>query len=129
LIGHFEVIDLERGIAWRAARSRRRSRGIDLDTHRTVFTWCCSAWVRRGLMEGKTIGIDGTTPEVNAADRNIVPRESGEGYEELLTRLAKASGIDTPTRADLAGSIERGKRRGRMTIGPRRRSQRQDRER
>ena len=55
-----------------------------------------------GLIKGKTIGIDATTLEANAAMRSIVRRDSGETYEELLTQLAKASGIGTPTRADLA---------------------------
>ena len=55
-----------------------------------------------GLVKGKTIGIDATTLEANAALRSIVRRDSGESYEQFLTTLAKASGIETPTRADLA---------------------------
>jgi hypothetical protein len=54
------------------------------------------------LLKGKTIGVDATTLEANAALRSIVRRDSGESYEEFLTTLAKASGIGTPTRADLA---------------------------
>jgi len=54
------------------------------------------------LVKGKTIGVDATTLEANAALRSIVRRDSGESYEEFLTKLAKASGIGTPTRADLA---------------------------
>jgi hypothetical protein len=54
------------------------------------------------LVKGKTIGIDATTLEANAALRSIVRRDSGETYQELLTRLAQASGMETPTRADLA---------------------------
>ena len=52
------------------------------------------------LVKGKTIGIDATTLEANAALRSIVRRDSGETYQEFLTRLAQASGIETPTRAD-----------------------------
>jgi len=48
------------------------------------------------------LGIDGTTLEANAALRSIVRRDTGEGYEEFLVGLAKASGIETPTREDLA---------------------------
>ena len=123
LIGYFEGIDSERGIAWRAADSfalrdflgvgledappdhstiSRTRRLIDLETHRAVFTWVLRCLSTAALVKGKTIGIDATTLEANAALRSIVRRDSGEGYEEFLTQLAKASGIGTPTRADLA---------------------------
>jgi transposase len=55
-----------------------------------------------GLLKGKTIGVDATTLEANAALKSIVRRDTGESYEAFLTGLAKASGIETPTRADLA---------------------------
>lgn len=55
-----------------------------------------------GLLKGKTIAIDATTLEANAAMRSIVRRDTAETYQEFLTRLAKASGIETPTREDLA---------------------------
>src|SRR5207249_8841654 len=61
---------------------------------------------------GKTIGIDATTPEANAALRSIVRRDSGESYEEFLTTLAKASGIGTPTRTDLARIDRKRKKKG-----------------
>src|SRR5206468_8883945 len=67
-----------------------------------VFTWMLQVLARNGLIDGKTIGIDGTTLEANAAMRSIVRRDTGESYTEFLTKLAKASGIDTPTREDLA---------------------------
>ena len=63
-------------------------------------------------MKGKTIGIDATTLEANAALRSIVRRDSGESYEEFLTKLAKASGIGTPTRADLARIDRKRKKKG-----------------
>jgi len=53
-------------------------------------------------VRGKTLGIDATTLEANAALRSIVRRDSGESYEDFLVRLAQASGIETPTRKDLA---------------------------
>src|ERR1051326_7881175 len=65
-----------------------------------------------GLVKGKTIGIDATTLEANAALRSIVRRDSGESYEEFLTKLAKASGIGTPTRADLARIDRKRKKKG-----------------
>ena len=75
---------------------------IDLETHRAVFTWILQVLATADLVKGKTIGIDATTLEANAALRSIVRRDSGETYQEFLTRLAQASGIETPTRADLA---------------------------
>jgi hypothetical protein len=63
------------------------------------------------LLKGKTIGVDATTLEANAALRSIVRRDSGESYEEFLTTLAKASGIGTPTRADLARIDRRRKKK------------------
>ena len=123
LIGYFEGIDSERGIAWRLADSwslrmfcryaptdatpdhstiSRNRRVIDLETHEEVFTWVLKVLAKSDLLNGKTIGIDATTLEANAALRSIVRRDTGESYEEFLTRLAKASGIETPTREDLA---------------------------
>lgn len=123
LVGYFEGIDAERGIAWRATDSlairtflrlpldeappdhstiSRTRRLIDLETHRAVFTWVQERLVEAGLLKGKTVAIDATTLEANAAMRSIVRRDTGEGYQEFLTRLAKASGIETPTRDDLA---------------------------
>ena len=55
-----------------------------------------------GLLSGKTLGVDSTTLEANAALRSIVRRDDGSGYEEWLEALARSSGIDTPTRSDLA---------------------------
>jgi transposase len=133
LIGYFEGIDSELGIAWRAADSlalrdflgigledappdhstiSRTRRLIDLETHRAVFTWALQCLSTAGLVKGKTIGIDATTLEANAALRSIVRRDSGESYEEFLTTLAKASGIGTPTRADLARIDRKRKKKG-----------------
>jgi transposase len=123
LIGYFEGIDSERGIAWRCADSRTLGRflgygltdptpdhsslsiirrRIDLETHEAVFTWVLKLLATEGLLKGKTIGVDATTLEANAAMRSIVRKDTGEGYNEFLTRLAKESGIQTPTREDLA---------------------------
>src|SRR5215207_1427835 len=123
LVGYFEGLDSERGIAWRATDSlalrgflrlalheppadhstiSRTRRLIDLETHRAVFTWVQQRLVEAGLLKGKTVAIDATTLEANAAMRSIVRRDTGDSYQEFLTGLAKASGIDTPTREDLA---------------------------
>jgi transposase len=123
LIGYFEGIDSERGMAWRVSDSlglrrflgysltdhtpdhstiSRNRRLIDVQTHEAVFVWVLKVLAEEGLLKGKTIGVDATTLEANAAMKSIVRRDSGEGYQEFLTRLAKESGIETPTREDLA---------------------------
>jgi transposase len=53
-------------------------------------------------LKGKTLGIDATTLEANAAMRSIIRNDTGDGYNEFLTKLAQASGIATPSREDLA---------------------------
>jgi transposase len=132
LIGYFEGIDGERGIAWRLADSlalrkfvgigleeytpdhstiSRTRRLIDLDTHREVFGWVLSLLADRGLLKGKRIAIDATTLEANAAMRSIERRDTGQSYEEFLVGLAKASGIETPTREDLARFDRKRKKR------------------
>ena len=80
----------------------RTRRAIDLESHRAVFTWVQQRLVAAGLLKGKTIAVDATTLEANAAMRSIVRRDTGESYQEFLTGLAQASGIATPTREDLA---------------------------
>jgi transposase len=123
LIGYFEGIDSERGIAWRANDSlalrrflrvgleesppdhstiSRTRRLMDVETHREVFTWVLGVLAANGLLKGQTLGIDATTLEANAALRTIVRRDTGEGYQEFLQRLAQESGIKTPTREQLA---------------------------
>jgi transposase len=67
-----------------------------------VFSWVLALLAKADLVKGKTVGIDGTTLEANAAMRSIVRRDDGQGYEDYLTGLATASGIETPTRQELA---------------------------
>ena len=119
LIGYFEGIDSERGIAWRLADSlalrqfvrisltestpdhstiSRTRRLIDVETHGEVFGWVLGLLADRGLLGGRRMGIDATTLEASAAMRSIVRRDTGESYKEFLTGLAKASRIKTPTR-------------------------------
>jgi transposase len=123
LIGYFEGIDSERGIAWRCADSlsvrgfvgyaldeastdhstiSRTRRLIDLETHQQVFQWVLKVLADYDLVSGKTVGVDATTLEANAAMRSIVRKDTQQNYQEFLSGLAKASGIQTPTREDLA---------------------------
>ena len=80
----------------------RTRRLIDLETHGQVFQWALTLLAKEGLIQGKTVGVDATTLEANAALRSIIRRDTEETYEEFLTGLAQASGIETPTREDLA---------------------------
>src|SRR5450631_352827 len=72
----------------------RTRRLLDEETHQAVFTFVLTEVARRGLLKGKTIGIDATTLEANAAMRSIVRRDTGESYLEYLRKLAKEAGID-----------------------------------
>ncbi len=133
LVGYFEGIHAERGIAWRAADSlslrqflcigldedtpdhstiSRTRRLIDVETHRKVFLWVLGLLADRGLLKGKTVGVDATTLEANAAMRSVVRRDNGKGYEEFLKGLARASGIETPTKEDLARLDRKRKKKG-----------------
>src|SRR5216683_3129292 len=85
--------------------------GIDVETHRAVFTWVQERLVAAELLTGRTVAIDATTLEANAAMRSIVRRDTGERYQEFLTRLAAESGIKTPTREALARLDRRRKKR------------------
>ena len=122
LIGFFLCLDSERRIAWTVndsislrrflrisldqrtpdhstlSKTRRR---IDVETHQSVFQWVMRRLVDVGLLQGKTLAIDATTLEANAAIRNVVRRDTKEGYEAWLRRLADASGVETPTREAL----------------------------
>jgi len=123
LIGYFEGIDSERGIAWRCDDSRtlgeflgcstaqetpdhsslsRLRQRMDVETHQEVFTWGLKMLAQKGLLKGKTLGLDATPLEANAAMRSIIRNDTGEGYHEFLTKLAQAGGIATPSREDLA---------------------------
>ena len=67
---------------------------------------------KAGLIKGKTLGVDATTLEANAAMKSIVRRDDGRSYQEFLTDLAKSSGIDTPRREDLARIDRKRKKKG-----------------
>jgi transposase len=125
LIGYFEGIDSERGLECRCADSlslreflwlgdrervpdhswlsRTRSRLL-LEVHDQMFTWVLKRLAEHGLITGERIGVDASMMEANAALRTIVRHDSGEGYREMLTRMARVareSGIETPTTEDL----------------------------
>ena len=115
MIGFFEGLDSERGIGWRLADSltlrqflgigldentpdhvtiSRTRRLIDPETHQRIFSWVLERLAQGGLIKGKTIGVDSTTLEANAAMKSIVRRDSGESYTAYLKRLAEAEGVE-----------------------------------
>jgi transposase len=122
MIGFFEGLDSERGIAWRLADSltlrqflsialdektpdhvtiSRTRRLIDGETHQNIFGWVLERLAQAGLIKGKTIGVDSTTLEANAAMKSIVRRDTGESYMAYLKRLAEAEGIEAQDAAAL----------------------------
>ena len=81
--------------------SRTRAR-LPHEVHTAIFDWVLALIAEAGLVKGERIGVDASTMEANAALRNIVRRDTGEGYRGMLARLAQESGIETPTAEDLA---------------------------
>ncbi len=123
MVGYLEGISSERGIAWRcrdsfslraflgydltrnppdhSSLSKTRKR-LSVEAHVAVFARVLRLLDDSGLLGGGTLGVDSTTLEANAAMRSIVRRDGGAGYEAWLRELARSSGIETPTRAELA---------------------------
>ena len=79
----------------------RTRRLIDGQIHQGIFTWVLERLAQAGLIKGKTIGVDSTTLEANAAMKSIVRRDSGESYNEYLKRVATAEGVETTDAASL----------------------------
>ena len=122
LVGYFEGIQSQRGIAWRCADSLslRRFLGIQLtvdtpdhsslsyirerlprETHDAVFAWVLKLAVEKQLLKGKTVAVDSSSLEASAAMKSIVRRDSGEDWKEYVIRLMKDEGVvasnETPT--------------------------------
>jgi transposase len=133
LIGYFEGLDSERGIAWRTADSlslrkflgyaldeatpdhstiSRTRRLYWLETHKAVFRWVLKILAEEGLVSGRTVSIDATTLEANAALKSIVRRDNGQSYMDYLKELAKAAGIENPTKEQLARLDRKRKKKG-----------------
>jgi transposase len=131
MVGYFEGLSSERGIAWRCADSMslREFLGYDLTretpdhstlsrwrrnlpekVHREVFEWVVSVARKEGVLKGRRIAVDSTTMEANAAMKSIVRRADGVTYQEYLKKLARAEGIENPAPQDLQ-RLDR-KRRG-----------------
>jgi transposase len=128
LVGYFENLDSQRGIAWRCADSLalRQFLGIPLDQgtpdHSTLtntrqrlpaevfdemFQFVLSIAVAKKLIAGETVGVDSTTLEANAAMKSIVRRDTGEEWKEYVARLMRAEGVIGPTDEPSAEEIRR----------------------
>jgi len=126
LVGYFEGIGTQRGIAWRCADSlslrsflgiplnastpehssltRVRDR-LPLEVHIGVFRFVLRVVESAGLLKGKTVAVDATTLEANAAMKSIVRRDTGEDWNAYLRRLMQEEGLieaaDEPTDEEL----------------------------
>ena len=121
LMGYFEGIDSERGMAYRVSDSlslreflglsledqtpdhstlSKTRRLMNLGTHKAVFRWVLKRLAAEGLLSGKTLGVDATTLEANAALKSIVRRDNGSSYDEHVTELMKKEGMEEPTPAE-----------------------------
>jgi transposase len=123
LVGYFEGIGSQRGIAWRCGDSlslreflgiplteetpdhssltRVRDR-LPLEIHTAVFQWVLKLAAEKGLIKGKTVAVDSTTLEANAAMKSIVRRDTGEDWNEYLRRLLQEQqGVENPTDEEL----------------------------
>jgi transposase len=121
-VGYFEAPDSQRAIAWRCSDSLslRAFLGIPLtepapdhssltrirqrlpqDVHERVFVFVLKVAREKNLLRGKTVAVDSTLLEANAAMRSIVRKDTGEGYRDYLKRLAAEAGVADPTAEDL----------------------------
>jgi transposase len=123
LVGYFEGIGSQRGIAWRCGDSlslreflgsplteatpdhssltRVRER-LPLEVHTAVFQLVLKLAAEKGLLHGKTVAVDATTLEANAAMKSIVRRDSGEDWNDYLRRLLQEQeGVENPTDEEL----------------------------
>jgi len=122
LVGYFEGIDSQRGIAWRCSdslalraflgmKATQRSpehssltvirKRLPVEVHEHVFAKVLSIAQAKGLLKGSTVAVDSTTLEANAAMKSIVRRDTGEDWNAYVGRLAKAAGLENPTAEEL----------------------------
>lgn len=114
LVGYFEGIDSQRGIAWRCADSlslreflgiavgfktpdhstlSNTRRRLPPEVFEEVFQWVLERAVAKNLVSGKTVGVDSTMLEANAAMKSIVRRDTCEDWKEYVTRLMREEGV------------------------------------
>jgi transposase len=128
MVGYFEGINSQRGMAWRCSdslslrkflglRSTEESpdhsslsviRGrLPLDVHHAVFVWVLKVAQEKGLIDGQTVGVDSTTLEANAAMKSIVRRDTGEGWQAFVTGLMREAGAVGPEEQPTVEELKR----------------------
>jgi transposase len=121
-VGYFEGLGSQRGIAWRCADSlslrsflglaltqdtpehssmTRIRKRLPEDVFEKVFSFVLQVAVEYGLLKGKTIAVDATTLEANAAMKSLARRDTGEDWKAYVRRLAEAEGITEATDEEL----------------------------
>jgi transposase len=121
-VGYFEGLDSQRGIAWRCADSRslqdflgylpteatpdhsslsRVRTRLPEAVHENVFAFVLQLADQKGLLGGKTVGVDSTYVEANAAMKSLRRRDSGDDYKQYLRKLAAEAGLENPTAEEL----------------------------
>lgn len=138
LVGYFEGISSERGIAWRCADSlslreflgyeltertpdhstlsglRRR---LKVSFHREIFEWILQVAREEGILKGRRVALDATTLQANASMKKSLERRcDGSSYQKYLKKLAKAEGIEEPTKEDLQ-RLDRGRKGKKLSNG------------
>jgi transposase len=133
LVGYFEGLNSQRGIAWRCydSLSLRAFLGVPfpeatpdhssltkvrqrlpLAVHEEVFVFVLRLAQDKKLLRGKTVAVDTTTLEANAAMRSITRKDTGEGYQEYLKRLLAEQGVEDPTAEDIRRFDRKRKKKG-----------------
>lgn len=136
-IGYFEGIDSQRGIAWRCDDSRSLRRFLGYAPHQqtpdhsslsrikgrlpreifdAVFAIVLELVNDHKLLDGKTVGVDATTLEADAAMKSIVRKDTGEDWEEYLLRLAAEDGVEIRSQADLIRYDKDRNKRGKKKV-------------
>jgi transposase len=122
LVGYFEGVDSQRGIAWRCSDSRSLQdflgllptertpdhssltvirKRLPVEVHEEVFAFVVKIAKSKGMVKGKTLAVDTTTLEANAAMKSIVRKDTGKGWSDYVRELAKEEGVEDPTEEDL----------------------------
>ena len=139
LLGYFEGIDSERGMAWRAADSlsfrkflgydfseptpdhstvSRTRRLYSVETHRAVMQWVLKILRKHGLADAQSVCIDATTLEANASMKSLVRRDTGQATTIICGSWRKPKAWKTPPKSSWRGWIASARRRRLTTIGP-----------
>ncbi|MGB0716809.1 MAG: transposase [Phycisphaerae bacterium] len=74
---------------------------LPLAIHEEVFTFVLSIAVKKKLLKGKSVAVDSTFIEADAAMKSIVRRDNGDDWKEYLRKLMAEEGIEDPSDEDI----------------------------